>query len=93
MKENGSYNPQTKKENSAESKALSHLIIHNDDYNTFDYVIECLVEVCDHNEVQAEQCAYITHFKGKCDVKSGEFEALKPLKDNLIERGLNASIE
>ena len=70
-----------------------NLILHNDDYNTFDYVIETLVDVCEHDVIQAEQCAHIVHFKGKCDVKRGTYEYLKPRKDELINKGLNATID
>jgi ATP-dependent Clp protease adaptor protein ClpS len=69
------------------------LILHNDDIHTFDYVIDCLVDICEHNTVQAEQCTFIIHYKGKCDVKKGSYEFLKPMKDGLIERGLNATID
>jgi ATP-dependent Clp protease adaptor protein ClpS len=69
------------------------LILHNDDIHTFDYVIESLVDVCEHSTVQAEQCTFIIHYKGKCDVKKGSFDFLKPMKDCLIERGLNATID
>jgi ATP-dependent Clp protease adaptor protein ClpS len=68
------------------------LILFNDDYNTFDFVIETLIEVCKHDVYQAEQCAFIVHNKGKCDVKRGSLSQLKPLKDELINRGLTASI-
>ena len=69
------------------------LILHNDDIHTFDYVIESLIDVCEHNTVQAEQCTFIIHYKGKCEVKKGAYEFLKPMKDSLIERGLNATID
>lgn len=69
------------------------LIVHNDDVNTFDWVIQSLVEICNHNPLQAEQCSLLIHFKGKASVKEGEMEALKPLKDGLTDRGLNATIE
>ncbi len=69
------------------------LILHNDDVNTFDFVIETLIDVCNHNEEQAEQCAMITHYKGKCDVKKGSFNDLKPLKDRLLAKGLSATID
>lgn len=69
------------------------LIIYNDDFNTFDFVIETLVEVCGHDLLQAEQCTLIIHFNGKCEVKRGSFEKLKPIKDQLIERTLSAVIE
>ena len=69
------------------------LILFNDDVNSFTYVIESLIEVCKHNIEQAEQCTYIAHFKGKCDVKRGSIEELKPYKYGLIDKGLTVSIE
>jgi len=69
------------------------LILHNDDKNTFDFVIENLMDICNHNELQAEQCAFITHFKGKCDVKKGDVNSLKPMKDKLISKGLSVTID
>lgn len=69
------------------------LILHNDDFNTFDHVIKALMEVCKHSQEQAEQCAYIVHYNGKCDVKKGPYLIIKPMKDGLIDRGLSASIE
>jgi ATP-dependent Clp protease adaptor protein ClpS len=73
--------------------AQRSLIIYNDDVNTFDFVIESLVDVCGHDLLQAEQCTFIIHFNGKCEVKRGSFEDLKPLKDELINRTLSAVIE
>ena len=70
-----------------------HLILYNDDVNTFDHVIDTLVEVCHHTFEQAEQCAIIVHFKGKCDVKSGSYDFLKPLCTALLDAGLSAEIE
>ena len=70
-----------------------HLILYNDDVNTFDHVIDTLVEVCHHTFEQAEQCAIIVHFKGKCDVKSGSYSFLKPLCTALLNAGLSAEIE
>jgi ATP-dependent Clp protease adaptor protein ClpS len=69
------------------------LVLYNDDINTFEYVIECLVKVCDHHPVQAEQCAYLVHFTGKCVVKNGTFKKLKPLCESLLEKGLTVKIE
>jgi len=69
------------------------LILHNDDINTFDFVIDSLIEVCEHDEIQAEQCALITHHKGKCDVKKGDIETLEEMKDTLKNKGLIASVE
>ena len=70
-----------------------HLILYNDDVNTFDHVIDTLVKVCHHTFEQAEQCAIIVHFKGKCDVKSGSYTVLKPLCTALLNAGLSAEIE
>lgn len=69
------------------------LILHNDDVNTFDHVIDSLIEICDHEPEQAEQCAFIVHYKGKCDVKHGSFERLAPRKRALNSKGLEATIE
>ena len=71
----------------------SQLIVYNDDVNTFDWVIQCLVEVLEHSTEQAEQNAMIIHYKGKSSVKSAPFDVLQPLKDALCERGLSAVIE
>ena len=72
---------------------LHNLIVWNDDVNTFDWVIESLIDICDHNELQAEQCAIIIHYKGKCGVKKGEFNSLRPQAEALINRGINATID
>lgn len=68
------------------------LMLFNDDVNTFDHVIESLVKVCKHDSVQAEQCAHIVHFNGKCQVKHGEYEKLEPMCTALLDRGLRAKI-
>ncbi len=73
--------------------AFNFLTLHNDDVHTFDYVIETLIDVCEHDVVQAEQCAYIVHYKGKCDVKKGTINHLQPLKRKLIDKGLLATID
>ena len=70
-----------------------HLIVWNDDVNTFDWVIETLIEVCNHSYEQAEQCAFIIHFKGKYAVKEGSYEYVKPMCDAITERGINATVE
>lgn len=70
-----------------------HLLVWNDDVNTFEWVIETLMEVCGHSHEQAEQCAYIIHFHGKYAVKNGVYDDLKPLCDAITERGINATIE
>ena len=69
------------------------LILYNDDVNTFDFVIDTLIEVCNHEHEQAEQCAMITHFKGKCNVKSGDYSEMKPMNDAMTLRGLTVSID
>jgi ATP-dependent Clp protease adaptor protein ClpS len=69
------------------------LVVWNDDVNTFDWVITTLVEVCGHTEEQAEQCAYLIHFKGKCDVKQGQYEKLKTMCDRITDRGIGATVE
>ena len=71
----------------------SQLIVYNDDHNSFEWVIECFTEILNHTNEQAEQLALIIHFKGKATVKTDVFNALKPLKDALIDRGLSAVIE
>jgi ATP-dependent Clp protease adaptor protein ClpS len=68
------------------------IILFNDDVNTFDWVIDSLVEICDHDPLQAEQCAFLVHYKGKCGVKKGTYEELEPRCTNLLERGLSAEI-
>ena len=68
------------------------IVLHNDDVNTFDYVIESLIAVCEHTSEQAEQCALLVHYKGKCTVKSGEYDYLKPRCSKLLSLGLSAEI-
>ncbi|MCK9451715.1 MAG: ATP-dependent Clp protease adaptor ClpS [Bacteroidales bacterium] len=70
-----------------------NLVLFNDDVNTFDFVIQTLVEVCEHTLEQAETCAWITHFKGKCAVKSGSYDKLMPYKQALLEKHLTVSIQ
>jgi len=69
------------------------LILHNDDHHSFDYVIESLVNICDHDRVQAEQCALIVHHKGQCDIMKGQKETLKSIRHKLVDKGLKATIE
>ncbi len=68
------------------------IVLHNDDINTFDHVINCLVRYCDQTAEQAEQCAYIVHYKGKCVVKTGAYDDLKPRCLHLLEEGLSAEL-
>ena len=77
-----------------EEKITTHsIILYNDDFNTFDHVISCLVQICNHEVIQAEQCAWIVHTNGKCIVKTGEYKELEPLYTSLLEKGLSAIIE
>ncbi|CAN5504324.1 ATP-dependent Clp protease adaptor ClpS [soil metagenome] len=76
-----------------EVKKDNNLVLYNDDVNTFDWVIESLIKVCKHQPEQAEQCSYIIHYNGKCAVKEGSFDHLRPLCEALLDRGLSASIE
>ncbi|MBI9067286.1 MAG: ATP-dependent Clp protease adaptor ClpS [Salinivirgaceae bacterium] len=78
---------------STEKEKAFNLILHNDEENTFDHVIDSLIEVCHHENNQAEQCAFITHYKGKCDVKKGEFEELSFMKGRLTSKGLSCTID
>ena len=72
---------------------LHNLIVWNDNVNTFDWVIESLVDVCGHETLQAEQCALIIHHRGKCGVKKGSFDDLRPQAEALIDRGIQATID
>ena len=69
------------------------LILFNDEVNTFDHVIDCLVSICDHERIQAEQCAVITHYKGRCSVKRGEWDELASMGTALGDRGLSVEIQ
>lgn len=68
------------------------IVLHNDDINTFDHVIETLIRVCKHEALQAEQCALLVHYKGKCTVKTGTIEELKPQCTALLDAGLSAEL-
>lgn len=70
----------------------NEIIVYNDDVNTFDHVIETLIRVCSHTAEQAEQCSIIIHYKGKCTVKTGVLDELKPQCSSLLEAGLSAEI-
>lgn len=75
-----------------EQTPFREIILYNDDINTFDFVIDSLIKVCDHSPIQAEQCTFLVHFKGKCAVKSGEYKELEPRCTKLLELGLSAEI-
>ena len=72
---------------------IHSLILYNDDVNSFEFVIETLIEVCEHDELQAENCAWIAHFKGKCQVKKGTLEDLKPCYRDMTNRTLTVEIK
>lgn len=74
-------------------KNHNEIVLYNDDYNSFDFVIESLVDVCKHSLRQAEQCTYLVHYKGRCSVKRGTVDALKPMCTALLDRGLTAEIQ
>ena len=71
---------------------LNELIVYNDDVNTFDHVIQTLIKVCKHSPEQAEQCTLLIHYKGKCTVKLGNFDELKPMRQGICDRGISAEI-
>ncbi len=85
--------PEVKPSVNEKQDPVRFLILHNDEVNTFDHVIDSLIQVCQHDSVQAEQCAYITHYKGKCDVKTGSLDDLSPMRTALLERGLQVTID
>lgn len=70
----------------------NEIVLFNDDVNTFDHVIDTLIQICKHTAEQAEQCAILVHYKGKCTVKTGSYDELKPQCTQLLEAGLSAEI-
>ena len=76
----------------SETTEVRDLVVFNDDVNTFDHVIETLIKVCRHSPEQAEQCTLLIHFKGKCTVKTGSFDELRPMKEGICEAGIDAKI-
>lgn len=75
-----------------EETDLRNLVVYNDDINTFDHVIQTLIEVCKHTPEQAEQCTFIIHYKGKCSVKIGTFEELQGMCSAIHDRGISADV-
>ncbi len=69
------------------------LIVWNDDVNTFDWVIDTLMDVCGHSREQAEQCAWLIHHTGKYAVKHGEYSDLKAMCDEITNREIGATVE
>lgn len=94
-----SYQGDTKTNPSAETELEiltedpCQLVVWNDEVNTFEWVIETLMEVCGHSHEQAEQCAYLIHFTGKYAVQNGSYDTLKPKCDAITERAINATVE
>jgi ATP-dependent Clp protease adaptor protein ClpS len=82
---------ETKKSESKDN--FVNLIVWNDDVHSFDYVIDCLIQICDHSGEQAAQCTYLIHYKGKCEVKSGPPSIIKKMRDRLSKRGLSVTVE
>jgi len=81
-----------KVKNETKDKKQSEIVLYNDDVNTFDHVIETLIYACEHTPEQAEQCSLLVHYKGKCTVKTGAYNDLKPRCSKLLEAGLSAEI-
>lgn len=92
MKEKPIYHEEKAVEVLEDEDHLKCLMVFNDDFNTFDHVIETLIRVCKHTPEQAEQCTLLIHFKGKCAVKNGDFDELKPMKEAICEAGIDARI-
>lgn len=93
MDSNFSRTPNKKGSDQSQSERGSVLVLYNDNVNSFEFVMETLEEVCDHSNTQAEQCAIIAHFKGKCEILNGELGELRLIRQELVSRGLNATIE
>jgi ATP-dependent Clp protease adaptor protein ClpS len=93
MDSNFTSRPQKLSSEGVDQQNEAKLVLHNDEFNTFDYVMEILVAICDHSMTQAEQCATITHLKGKCEVRSGSVTDMRELRYQLISRGLKASVD
>ena len=75
-----------------ETVDMRNLVVYNDDFNTFEHVIQTLIDVCKHTSEQAEQCTHLIHYKGKCTVKLGSFEELAGMCTAIHDRGINADV-
>ncbi|MFD2936207.1 ATP-dependent Clp protease adaptor ClpS [Spirosoma flavum] len=71
---------------------VHNLVVFNDEVNTFEHVIETLIDVCKHTSEQAEQCTLLIHYKGKCSVKNGSWEELVPMRNEICRRGISAEV-
>ncbi len=89
-----SYQPHELTETLVDEKItnIKNLVVFNDDFNTFDHVIETLIRVCNHTQEQAEQCTHIIHYRGKCVVKEGPFNKLNIMKQAICEEGIDAKV-
>jgi ATP-dependent Clp protease adaptor protein ClpS len=85
-------NEQVEVMEAVETTDLMDLVVFNDDVNTFDHVINTLIRVCKHTQEQAEQCTLLIHHKGKCTVKTGSFDFLRPMREAICEAGIDARI-
>ena len=81
-----------KRSTKSKTQKENEIVLYNDDYNTFDHVIETLIYTCDHTPEQAEQCSLLVHYKGKCTVKTGPYEDLEPRCSKILDAGLSAEI-
>ena len=89
------YTTKTEQEQKSKKQIANSysLVLYNDDVNTFDHVINCLIRICQHDVVQAEQCAWLVHNRGKCNIKSGKLTILRKMQNALTQNGLSAEIE
>ncbi len=71
---------------------VHNLVVFNDEVNTFDFVIDTLIDVCEHTPEQAEQCTLLIHYKGKCSVKNGSWDELVPMRNEICRRGISAEV-
>jgi ATP-dependent Clp protease adaptor protein ClpS len=85
--------PVTRERNDSEGSGIHFLVLFNDNIHTFNFVIESLIEICQHSSVQAEQCAIIAHLKGRCEIKQGTHNDLVPMHAALSEKGLITEID
>lgn len=93
MDSNFTSRPQKLSSEGVDHQNQAVLVLHNDDINSFDYVMDVLMDICDHSVTQAEQCATITHYNGKCEVRTGSSNDMRELRYQLISRGLKASVD
>ena len=76
-----------------EDNKTHKVVIYNDDVNSYDYVTACLIRMCKHDPIQAEQCAVVAHNIGKCAVKSGNYLDMYELKSTFDDLDINCELE